>query len=230
MFTRRGRAEGPPQRSSIEKHTWPSTHSKTSDSPNEKRERPMKERAMSAWLVAAQRKRHSKSAEGGADHADEEEEGRRRSWGLHIPLPSTPAPITISQNRTPGWDTPWSARRSHSLNGSVGGGSNIGSRTGSFANGNGSVHLANAEKHSKWYHRRKRLRAFILTNNYVPLVGCLFSQYMLCFDEIFSLKLFRVINITLTTAALAVAIRIRRKEQVFNIMGAVGSSPYVSHL
>ncbi|EJD03839.1 uncharacterized protein FOMMEDRAFT_121107 [Fomitiporia mediterranea MF3/22] len=99
----------------------------------------------------------------------------------------TPAPITIAQNRTPGWDTPWSAQAS-------------------ITNVNVSPDSSPGEKRTKWYHRRKRLRAFMLTNNYVPL-------------------LFRVINMTLTTAALAEAIKIRQKEQRYGIMGAVGSSP-----
>lgn len=54
--------------------------------------------------------------------------------------------------------------------------------------------------------RKKRFRTFILTNIYVPL-------------------LFRFINITFTTAALAVAIRIRIIELNDHIMGIVGSSP-----
>ncbi|KAI9572861.1 hypothetical protein HD554DRAFT_2014860 [Boletus coccyginus] len=54
--------------------------------------------------------------------------------------------------------------------------------------------------------RKKRFRAFILSNIYVPL-------------------LFRFTNITFTTSALAVAIRIRQWETDYNLMGAVGSSP-----
>ncbi|KAF8844027.1 hypothetical protein BDN67DRAFT_1000544 [Paxillus ammoniavirescens] len=54
--------------------------------------------------------------------------------------------------------------------------------------------------------RKNRFRAFILSNIYVPL-------------------LFRFINITFTTSALAVAIRIRLTELHYNVMGVVGSSP-----
>ncbi|KAG6381286.1 hypothetical protein JVT61DRAFT_5691 [Boletus reticuloceps] len=54
--------------------------------------------------------------------------------------------------------------------------------------------------------RKNRFRTFILSNIYVPL-------------------LFRFINITFTTSALAVAIRIRQWEAEYNVMGAVGSSP-----
>ncbi|KAG6337321.1 hypothetical protein ID866_1746 [Astraeus odoratus] len=55
--------------------------------------------------------------------------------------------------------------------------------------------------------RSKRgFRVFILSNIYVPL-------------------LFRFINITFTTAALAVAIRIRELEIQYSVMGILGSSP-----
>ncbi|KAF8140143.1 hypothetical protein EV363DRAFT_329452 [Boletus edulis] len=54
--------------------------------------------------------------------------------------------------------------------------------------------------------RKNRFSTFILSNIYVPL-------------------LFRFINITFTTSALAVAVRIRQWEAEYNVMGAVGSSP-----
>lgn len=57
-----------------------------------------------------------------------------------------------------------------------------------------------------WKRRRKKFRKFILSNTYVPL-------------------LFRFINITFTTAALAIAIRIRAMEMRNHVLGAVGSSP-----
>jgi len=56
--------------------------------------------------------------------------------------------------------------------------------------------------------RKQKLRWFILNNAHVPL-------------------LFRVINIAFTTAALGIAIRIRRIEMANHTMGAVGSSPTV---
>jgi hypothetical protein len=40
-------------------------------------------------------------------------------------------------------------------------------------------------------------------------------------------QLFRFVNITFTTAALAIAIRIRRTEERNNVTGILGSSPYV---
>ncbi|KAJ7808286.1 hypothetical protein B0H14DRAFT_3112755 [Mycena olivaceomarginata] len=61
--------------------------------------------------------------------------------------------------------------------------------------------------HTVWQRRRKRLSGqFILSNTYVPL-------------------LFRCINITFTTTALAIAIRIRLLERRTGTMGELGSSP-----
>ncbi|TFK76990.1 hypothetical protein BDN72DRAFT_830164 [Pluteus cervinus] len=59
-----------------------------------------------------------------------------------------------------------------------------------------------------WRRWGRKVRKFILKNTYVPL-------------------LFRFLNITFTTAALAMAIRIRLLEMKFHSMGAVGSSPTV---
>ncbi|KIK28441.1 hypothetical protein PISMIDRAFT_91307 [Pisolithus microcarpus 441] len=53
---------------------------------------------------------------------------------------------------------------------------------------------------------RKGIRAFILFNTYVPL-------------------LFRFINITFTTAALALAVHIRELEMRYEVRGVLGSSP-----
>jgi len=62
------------------------------------------------------------------------------------------------------------------------------------------------DKQTPWHQRKKMLRGFLLTNSYVPL-------------------LFRFVNITLTTSALAIAIRIRALEMSHHVRGAVGSSP-----
>ena len=107
---------------------------------------------------------------------------RRKTRGLHIPLP-TPAPFTLAQTRTPGWDTPWSGgtgagstrvSRSNTNVFNVGQGSNLGVRDYAQLNGHGPEPSSAADdgrKRSKWYYRRKRVRAFMLSNNYVPLVS-----------------------------------------------------------
>lgn len=175
---------------------------------------------------------------------------RRKTRGLHLPLP-TPAPFTLAQTRTPGWDTPWSGgssgpggRSSRSnTNVFVGQGSNLGVRDYAQLNGHGHDNGASdtspdgGRNRSKWYRRRKRIRAFVLNNSYVPLVrtsplsgGALELCCSPFNADCLSLQLFRVINITLTTAALAVAITIRRIEKKYGILGAVGSSPSVPFL
>lgn len=113
---------------------------------------------------------------------------------VHLHAESS-APFTLSCNKTPGWDTPWEPTRDFATNDY----SHLG-MTGDRSD-NESGDRSNSGKS-----RKKRFRAFILTNIYVPL-------------------LFRFINITFTTAALAVAIRIRTTELQDGVMGIVGSSP-----
>lgn len=81
---------------------------------------------------------------------------REHDWNIALPTPIV-QPFTVSQNMTPGWGAPWSpgipdAGLPHSL-----------SRVG--------VARAVAEKNmTPWKRRRKRVRTFILTDPYVPLV------------------------------------------------------------
>jgi hypothetical protein len=122
----------------------------------------------------------------------------------------------MHQAQTPGWQTPWTPRRALSVSSS--GVVHNGAR-GPYWNvdapdelGGPNNHSANSdqsragEEGTTWARRRKRVRGYLLNNVYVPL-------------------LFRFINITFTTAALAIAIRIRAVEKQNHIMGAVGSSP-----
>ncbi|KAH9985407.1 hypothetical protein BJV74DRAFT_847026 [Russula compacta] len=125
-----------------------------------------------------------------------------RDQSLRITMPATPStPYTLSHSRTPGWDSPWVARPLESLSHR-----NIYEQ---LQNG-GSIEdqpLDVATTNENWWPRtRKRARAYLLNNTYVPL-------------------LFRFINITFTTAALAVAIRIRKIEKQTNSAGVLGSSP-----
>ncbi|KAG1757452.1 hypothetical protein EDB19DRAFT_1866573 [Suillus lakei] len=113
---------------------------------------------------------------------------------LHLHAESS-TPFTLSCNKTPGWDTPWEPTRDFATNDY----SHFGMAGDRSDNESGD--RSNSERS-----RKKRFRAFILTNIYVPL-------------------LFRFINITFTTAALAVAIRIRITELQDGVMGIVGSSP-----
>ncbi|KAJ7631095.1 hypothetical protein FB45DRAFT_917488 [Roridomyces roridus] len=128
-----------------------------------------------------------------------------RNWNLSITMPTPPAPsLTLNNAMTPGWDVPWTSRvgaqgpaHRHNTDGEL------------FAEEEEeeSSSPVDPDKHyTVWRRRRKRLRVFILSNTYVPL-------------------LFRCINIALTTTALGIAIRIRLLERRMHTMGELGSSP-----
>ncbi|KAL9716138.1 hypothetical protein Ac2012v2_000583 [Leucoagaricus gongylophorus] len=116
---------------------------------------------------------------------------------LNIPHPALQ--LTQHQANSPGWDTPWTSR----LN-AQGPHRKRDAEAAYFD----SSPPSDEERLSLSTTRRKKIRRFILINPYVPL-------------------LFRVINIAFTTAALGIAIRIRRIEMYNHAMGAVGSSPTV---
>ncbi|KAJ2928838.1 hypothetical protein H1R20_g8262, partial [Candolleomyces eurysporus] len=109
-------------------------------------------------------------------------------------------PSTTAHASTPGWDMPWSSKLA--------------------AQGPHPQYSQDSEDSEQdervstrdelvgWAARRKRMRSFILSNAYVPL-------------------LFRFINISFTTAALGMAIHIRQLELGNNALGAVGSSTTV---
>ncbi|KZT05912.1 uncharacterized protein LAESUDRAFT_654670 [Laetiporus sulphureus 93-53] len=118
---------------------------------------------------------------------------------LHVDIPPPPAtPYTIAQNATPGWDTPWTARPADLTSR----GHNSGDEVTQLAQADDDSN----EKLGTWTRRRKRVRAYMMYNPYVPL-------------------LFRFTNIVFTTTALAIAIRIRLIEKKNGVMGAVGCSP-----
>ncbi|KAJ7038075.1 hypothetical protein C8F04DRAFT_1220382 [Mycena alexandri] len=124
-----------------------------------------------------------------------------RNWNLSITLPTPPASaFTQQHNATPGWDAPWTSR--------VGAQGPAGHHDlEDIEDEDEGSSPVDPDKHrTVWQRRRKRLRAFILSNAYVPL-------------------LFRCINILFTTTALAIAIRIRLIERRMHTMGELGSSP-----
>ncbi|KAF7320437.1 hypothetical protein MKEN_00828600 [Mycena kentingensis (nom. inval.)] len=122
-----------------------------------------------------------------------------RNWDLSITLPAPPnATFTMQHNATPGWDAPWTSRV-----GAQGPAGRHRSASGSMDEAEDSPVDSEKERTQK---RRRRLRAFILNNAYVPLI-------------------FRLINIAFTTAALALAVTIRRLERRIHTMGELGSSP-----
>ncbi|KAI0271334.1 hypothetical protein BC834DRAFT_858952 [Gloeopeniophorella convolvens] len=133
----------------------------------------------------------------------EQAPSRSRDWNLRITMPTPPAaPYTLAQSRTPGWDSPWAAKPLEPF-----GHRSIYEQLQNNGEGSEDQPPESSETNQSWWPRvRKRARAYLLTNTYVPL-------------------LFRFINITLTTAALAVAIRIRAVERHNHVTGALGSSP-----
>jgi hypothetical protein len=99
----------------------------------------------------------------------EQSRSRTRDWGLRIAMPSPPAtPHAPTRSRTPGWDSPWAARPLESLSHR-----NIYEQ---LQNG-GSIEEQQPDSsindESWWPRARKRARAYLLTNTYVPLVKCI---------------------------------------------------------
>ncbi|KAJ7235900.1 hypothetical protein B0H12DRAFT_1141030 [Mycena haematopus] len=125
-----------------------------------------------------------------------------RNWNLSITLPTPPAgAFTAQHNATPGWDAPWTSRV-----GAQGPAGHHNSGGSAYSDEEDTSPVDPEKDHTVWQRRRKRVRAFILSNTYVPL-------------------LFRCINISFTTTALAIAIRIRLLEMRMHTMGELGSSP-----
>jgi hypothetical protein len=105
-------------------------------------------------------------ARGGTSDQARTTSPRARDRTLRIAMPATPAvPYTLSHSRTPGWDSPWTAKPLESL-----------------SHRNIYEQLRNGEtleEHSPddgttddswWPRTRKRARAYLLTNTYAPLV------------------------------------------------------------
>jgi hypothetical protein len=130
----------------------------------EKRPSILRSPSLSAGFTRS-REDHS-PARGGTTDQGRTTSPRARDRSLHITLPATPAiPYTPGRNRTPGWDSPWTARPLESL-----------------SHRNIYEQLRNGEtlqEHSPdagttndcwWPRARKRARAYLLNNTYVPLV------------------------------------------------------------
>ncbi|KIP12458.1 hypothetical protein PHLGIDRAFT_97789 [Phlebiopsis gigantea 11061_1 CR5-6] len=175
---------------------WAFTRPRPDDSatqplaPNAARHR---DRSLSvSWLPSSLSRRpgeHGEAAAAGGGDFRPRAHDRR----LHIDLPPIhQAPITLAQTRTPGWETPWTPRAP--------------GVSWSVDIEESDSHEHDGEKLSKWQRRKKRIRVYMLTNTYVPL-------------------LFRFVNITFTASALAIGIRIRLTENRYKIMGALGASP-----
>ncbi|KAK7058863.1 hypothetical protein VNI00_001487 [Paramarasmius palmivorus] len=175
----------------------------------DKERKTMPFRNSKSWLPSSTFRESSTFSRRVGEKANENAESSRtrRDWNLTIPMPlPAAAPFTVTHNPTPGWETPWTSRsaaqgprRNHERENSYGLGEALEESPDSSEED---------EHHTSWQRRKKRLRIFLLNNTYVPLF-----------------QLFRVINISFTSAALGVSIRIRHWESQNGLMGAVGSSP-----
>ncbi|KAG9119988.1 hypothetical protein FRC07_004707 [Ceratobasidium sp. 392] len=147
--------------------------------------------------------------------------GGAKANQLKLDLPN--GPFTLNQTRTPGWETPWAphpptAYRGGGANGAVkdrgGDGSQFyagGKELGALASrrtvgGDDDDERSKAKRGGRWVQTKRRLRLYILKNDYVPLF-------------------IRLLNIAFTTTTLAVSISMRNLEKQHGILGSIGSSP-----
>ena len=115
--------------------------------------------------------------ERGLDLGQEDRDRHDRHWGFHIPVPArVPLTLTIAQNDTPGWDTPWTPRAQPLP-------SMSGDAEARETNADESSGSGKEQDLTVWARRRKRLRVFFLNNTYVPLVSefrCSLQHAKLC--------------------------------------------------
>jgi len=106
---------------------------------------------------------------GGRNQEQASTSPRARDRSLRIAMPTTPAiPYTLSQSRSPGWDSPWVAKPFESLSRrnisetlQNGGTPDDQSPNGGYG----------YDPNDSWWPRtRKRARTYLLNNTYVPLV------------------------------------------------------------
>ncbi|TFK30550.1 hypothetical protein FA15DRAFT_662525 [Coprinopsis marcescibilis] len=170
-------------------------HDLHSNSSHRPERRGFRDRSIS-WLQASTSLRENMSSN--RKEKEKDVESGDPPQALLLSIPTHPASTyTAAHAATPGWDVPWSAKLAAQ-------GPHPRDSPDSFDSDREDRASTNS-RDTGW---TKRIRSFILTNVYVPL-------------------LFRFINIAFTTAALGMAIHIRQIEIVNHTMGAVGSSPTV---
>ncbi|CAE6439860.1 unnamed protein product [Rhizoctonia solani] len=138
---------------------------------------------------------------------------QRNTAGLKVELPE--GPFTLQQTQTPGWETPWAPHPPAAYRGTTGrdraGQSDMGysggKELGAAASRRTDDDDVRSRRGGKYSRIKRRLRTYILQNNYVPLF-------------------IRLLNIAFTTSTLAVGISTRRLELKNGILGSIGSSPY----
>lgn len=110
-----------------------------------------------------------------------------KSNGLTLSLPA--GPFTVNQTQTPGWETPWAPHPPAAYRGGAGpngsgsarerggdgsqfytGGKELGTM-GSRRTAGGDDEDSRSRRGGKWVRAKRRLRVYILKNDYVPLVS-----------------------------------------------------------
>ncbi|CAE6429424.1 unnamed protein product [Rhizoctonia solani] len=160
-------------------------------------------------------KRKGSAGEVSDDHAQSEAGPstiRANTNGLKVELPQ--GPFTLQQTQTPGWETPWAPHPPAAYRGTTGkeraGTSDMGyvggKELGAAASRRTEDDDVRSRRGGKYSRIKRRLRTYVLQNNYVPLF-------------------IRLLNIAFTTTTLAVGISTRNLELKNNILGSIGSSP-----
>lgn len=113
---------------------------------------------------------------GHADEAQGEERppierSRISALRLQLPLPPPLAPFTISHTKTPGWDTPWTPRLPDQATASGSSDLELGGMPAESSSDRSKEQLSSHERVGTTISLRKKLRIYVLHNNYVPLVG-----------------------------------------------------------
>jgi len=161
----------------------------TSSPKSERKGLTFKDRSISWLPTSAIREGTSFSRrEKGPEAAAEDENNRDWNFRLSLPPPVAPS-FTLAHNITPGWETPWTARVAAQ---------GPRARDNPYFLGDEEEESDDSNKNATlWQIRKKRFRAFILTNAYVPLVSFTYLQHGHCINgsPAFSIRKHHVYNI-----------------------------------
>jgi hypothetical protein len=104
--------------------------------------------------------------------------GRFLSSTLRLQLPLPPAaPFTLSHTKTPGWDTPWTPRLPDHISNCESPELESGGIPGDSNPSRSKENLASKSQAKAKIPLRKKIRSYVLHNNYVPLVSFFFASF-----------------------------------------------------
>ncbi|KAB5589522.1 hypothetical protein CTheo_7029 [Ceratobasidium theobromae] len=167
---------------------------------------------------------NKRKGSGSSEPEHEPEPGPSRNPNLKVQLPS--GPFTLNQTHTPGWETPWAPHPPAAYRAN---GRDRAPTADMYSGGKELANMASrrtaddddrTRPRGRLVRMKRRLRVYILQNNYVPLVSL-----PLPLDCTNSLQFIRLLNIAFTATTLAVGISTRRLELAHGILGSIGSSP-----